>query len=202
MTGMTNQNDKDEMIHKLGAEIEQLRVQLAGCLMAAEGSREAADVEPGDYAYSVAMERTVVLRASLDQRTADYERACQTIAAMHQAAVGEVTGPRRGVVEDVVDLRHAAGALVIALRRSTTTGEIMDARAKLVRALGSAFADLLDESAAVAPATPTVGAYEAWSRFLLSGHTGVLLGDLGAAKFSRLCTALAQAAPQGPKVTP
>lgn len=35
----------------------------------------------------------------------DYERACQTIAEMHAAAVGEVTGPKRGVVEDVADVR-------------------------------------------------------------------------------------------------
>ncbi len=35
----------------------------------------------------------------------DYASACKTIADMHAAAVGEVTGPRRGVVEDVEDLR-------------------------------------------------------------------------------------------------
>ena len=35
----------------------------------------------------------------------DYQGACKTIAEMHAAAVGEVTGPNRGVVEDVADLR-------------------------------------------------------------------------------------------------
>lgn len=34
-----------------------------------------------------------------------YEGACVTIAQMHAAAVGEVTGPKRGVVEDVADVR-------------------------------------------------------------------------------------------------
>lgn len=35
-----------------------------------------------------------------------YERACQTIAAMHAAAVGEVRAPRRGAVQDVLDARE------------------------------------------------------------------------------------------------
>jgi hypothetical protein len=38
---------------------------------------------------------------------ADYERACQTIARMHAAAVGEITGPRSGVIEDVQDVAAA-----------------------------------------------------------------------------------------------
>lgn len=43
----------------------------------------------------------------------DYERACQTIARMHEAATG-VTGaaPRRGVVEDVQDLRDECTKLL------------------------------------------------------------------------------------------
>jgi hypothetical protein len=43
------------------------------------------------------------MRAQIDRIEADYERACQTIAEMHAAAVGEVRGPKRGVVEDVRD---------------------------------------------------------------------------------------------------
>jgi hypothetical protein len=46
-----------------------------------------------------------VLLAEVDRFHADYEQACRTIAAMHEAAVGEIRGPRRGVVEDVADLR-------------------------------------------------------------------------------------------------
>jgi hypothetical protein len=40
-----------------------------------------------------------------DEHKASYLRACKTIAEMHAAAVGEVRGPIRGVVEDVHDLR-------------------------------------------------------------------------------------------------
>ncbi|SDM76817.1 WDGH domain-containing protein [Streptomyces wuyuanensis] len=37
----------------------------------------------------------------------NYLGACKTIADMHAAAVGGVTGPTRGVVEDVADVRDA-----------------------------------------------------------------------------------------------
>lgn len=37
----------------------------------------------------------------------EYERACKLVADMHAAAVGEVTGPFMGVVEDVAELRKA-----------------------------------------------------------------------------------------------
>lgn len=57
------------------------------------------------------MERAMSALANADAEAArwkaEYERACQTIADMHAAAVGEVTGPKRGVVEDVADLRAA-----------------------------------------------------------------------------------------------
>jgi hypothetical protein len=39
---------------------------------------------------------------------ADYDGACKLVAKMHAAAVGEVTGPRRGVVEDVEDVHARA----------------------------------------------------------------------------------------------
>lgn len=35
----------------------------------------------------------------------DYEQSCRLVAEMHAAAIGEIAGPRRGVVEDVQDLR-------------------------------------------------------------------------------------------------
>ncbi|MBT2505132.1 hypothetical protein J7I98_04315 [Streptomyces sp. ISL-98] len=47
------------------------------------------------------------LRLELANQRETYEDACQQIAAMHAAAVGEVTGPNRGVVEDVADVREA-----------------------------------------------------------------------------------------------
>lgn len=37
----------------------------------------------------------------------DHENACALVAKMHQADMGEVTGPKRGVVEDIEDLRKA-----------------------------------------------------------------------------------------------
>lgn len=46
-------------------------------------------------------------RRDLDEMRGDYERACVTVAAMHEAAVGEVRGPNHGVVEDVADVRAA-----------------------------------------------------------------------------------------------
>ncbi len=48
----------------------------------------------------------------------DYMRACQTIAHMHAAAVGETTGPNRGVVEDVTDVRARMLAAEEALSNS------------------------------------------------------------------------------------
>jgi len=38
----------------------------------------------------------------------EHQGACHLVAQMHAAAVGEVTGPNRGVIEDVEDLRLRA----------------------------------------------------------------------------------------------
>jgi len=59
----------------------------------------------------LAMDEVDFLRFEIEQLKEDNGRACQTIAEMHAAAVGEVTGPRRGVVEDVEDLRLERDAL-------------------------------------------------------------------------------------------
>ena len=45
------------------------------------------------------------LRKERERMKEDYQHACGTIAAMHKAAVGITTGPSRGVVEDVEDVR-------------------------------------------------------------------------------------------------
>ena len=42
-------------------------------------------------------------QADAEQYKADYLGACKLVADMHAAAVGEVRGPNRGVVEDVQD---------------------------------------------------------------------------------------------------
>lgn len=59
----------------------------------------------------MAMDEVDILRFEVQQLKDDNGRACETIALMHAAAVGEVTGPRRGVVEDVEDLRLERDAL-------------------------------------------------------------------------------------------
>lgn len=47
---------------------------------------------------------------TLEQKIADkndaYRAACAVVAKMHEAAIGEVTGPKLGVVEDVAELRQ------------------------------------------------------------------------------------------------
>ena len=57
------------------------------------------------------------LHKTLDEVKTDYIHACKTIADMHAAAVGEITGPRRGVVEDVADLRAEADRLKDIIRK-------------------------------------------------------------------------------------
>ena len=48
------------------------------------------------------------IKAERDQLKADYHDACETIAQMHGAAVGGFgLGPKRGVVEDVQDLKDS-----------------------------------------------------------------------------------------------
>lgn len=59
----------------------------------------------------IAMDDLDVLKAELEQAKEDHGGACKLVALMHAAAVGEVTGPNRGVVEDVADLRTERDAL-------------------------------------------------------------------------------------------
>jgi hypothetical protein len=61
----------------------------------------------------LAEHRDVTFRAA--DLLADYDGACRTIAEMHAAAVGQVRGPDRGVVEDIIDLRHRCAAAEDAL---------------------------------------------------------------------------------------
>jgi hypothetical protein len=55
-----------------------------------------------------------------DEHKRDYLNACKTIADMHAAAVGEVRGPARGVVEDVEDVRLRAEQAEAAIDRVRT----------------------------------------------------------------------------------
>lgn len=57
-----------EEIVRLGTEVEQLRVQLAGCLVAAEGGTDPAVIaKDGDYGWSLAYQRVLELRHSFDE---------------------------------------------------------------------------------------------------------------------------------------
>ncbi|MFI8300025.1 hypothetical protein ACIGCZ_29275 [Streptomyces nigra] len=69
-------------------------------------------------------------RHDLDEMTRNHASACMTIADMHKAAVGEVRGPIRGVVEDVADVRAAVEqvrALAQAAQAPSTDGTPADA---------------------------------------------------------------------------
>jgi hypothetical protein len=51
------------------------------------------------------MDKITELEAEVSRLREDYINACLCVAQMHEAAVGEVTGPKRGVVEDVLEVR-------------------------------------------------------------------------------------------------
>ena len=63
-----------------------------------------------------APERIAELEKEVADRKEDYERACGTVAKMHNAATGEVCAPTHGVVEDVAALRAQRDELLKALR--------------------------------------------------------------------------------------
>ena len=69
------------------------------------------EVEDGTKFYTSDQVAAAVLKATgqleeeIERLKGDHEAACVIIADMHAAAVGEVTGPKRGVVEDVADVR-------------------------------------------------------------------------------------------------
>ncbi len=54
--------------------------------------------------------RVAELEWDVERWKNDYGEACKLVAEMHAAAVGEVTGPNRGVVEDVADMAARANA--------------------------------------------------------------------------------------------
>lgn len=56
------------------------------------------------------------LLAQVEQAKDDYVRACRTVALMHEAAMGKVCGPEKGVVQDVAALRERMEKLMKALQ--------------------------------------------------------------------------------------
>ena len=57
-----------------------------------------------DYTHSLEKKCARLVREN-DQLREDHGHACEMIAKIHEAAMGEVCGPVRGVIEDVEDLR-------------------------------------------------------------------------------------------------
>jgi len=53
--------------------------------------------------YQLLIEQNAELTAEVERLMAEHQAACELVAKMHAAAVGEITGPKRGVVEDVAD---------------------------------------------------------------------------------------------------
>lgn len=51
------------------------------------------------------------LQAERDAAQEHYMKACGLVAQMHMAAMGQTIGPKRGVVEDVADVRAERDAL-------------------------------------------------------------------------------------------
>lgn len=75
----------------------------ANCVDADQNKEEATGTDITTLGSSLAERAN--LRAEVERLKEEHGRACETIAAMHAAAVGEVRGSVRGVVEDVADLR-------------------------------------------------------------------------------------------------
>lgn len=97
--------DHPRQVDLLRGELRTVRRALGvpegwGLQLAVEVTAREAD------AKSDAVARAEAAEAERDEMRRDYEGACKTIAAMHEAATGTSGGPvTRGVVEDVADLR-------------------------------------------------------------------------------------------------
>lgn len=97
-----------DRIAALEAELAEERARTAGHASCRETEQRLREANRRLQAEGPALERDkviVALRAELSEAKSAHENACALVAAMHAAAVGEVRGPSRGVVEDVADLR-------------------------------------------------------------------------------------------------
>ncbi len=63
------------------------------------------------------------LQAENEALRAEYQSACGVVARMHLAATGQTIGPKRGVVEDVEDLRAEVEELRSRLQTTLSSGE-------------------------------------------------------------------------------
>lgn len=102
-------------------------------------------------------QRAEEAEAEAERFKADYLKACQTIAAMHEAATGRTgEGPVRGVVEDVADMRARAVQAAADVENLTTAHaeqqKMHDARRRdladaLGRSTGTAWPELIEHAA-------------------------------------------------------
>lgn len=76
--------------------------------------------------YAALQQRVKELEADYSELKKSYIGACETVAKMHEAALGKVTGPSVGVVEDVAALRA---------ENERMTEEIVSLREALLRVL-------------------------------------------------------------------
>lgn len=110
--------DPDRLPRETYAALEELQGRLfaldrfAGPAIA--GPLVQAAQTAAENTHRVLADLQVAARVTTSLR-ADVDAACRTIADMHLAAVGEVRGPIRGVVADVVDVRTRRDAAEEAL---------------------------------------------------------------------------------------
>ncbi|MFF3353365.1 hypothetical protein ACFYWN_12070 [Streptomyces sp. NPDC002917] len=121
------------------AEEEQRAERYAGWLAAAGYACNAPDWPSLADTVQALAERARAAEQRAEARREDHQRACVTIADMHAAAVGEVRGPIRGVVEDVAQVRARADRLAKAWRDAeadaTATEKRLDAHRRALAAV-------------------------------------------------------------------
>ena len=89
------------VLDRLVQEIHSLREQIAE-LEASPLSEETLDI---------LRSKNKQLERERDQLKEDYQRTCHLVAQMHMAAMNGVIGPKRGVIEDIADLREERDTL-------------------------------------------------------------------------------------------
>ena len=61
--------------------------------------------------YKPLVDKLKQLEQERDQLNEDYQRTCHLVAQMHMAAMNGVIGLKRGVIEDIADLREERDTL-------------------------------------------------------------------------------------------
>jgi chromosome segregation ATPase len=109
--GKLGYDDPYAEVARLEAEVERLRSDRDSLLQDRDEFSENLSAAQCHLTIAVAgegfYEQFKQAERERDEAKHNYEEACQTIAKMHEAAMGSVCGPVRGVVEDVADVRAA-----------------------------------------------------------------------------------------------